>query len=248
MRSRENFWNFIMRSELISINYYQLLGINRNATRDEITRAYRKAIFKNHPDRNPGKEAEKLQISILLNDAYEVLTNNETKTEYDRTISNIDLKRDLQKKKEKNLEFLRKRIKEHILKFDNYYSDLQLKDQYEVVLSHREIKKIIEKQVKIDLNSRFIDLDFVTANDDYNWYFFSPANIYKRKYCVVLNSFENKLFYVLLIEKADYDALFKKRKTYNAGLYFSGKSIKYLDKSLDKYIRCIIHYNKKEGT
>ena len=223
-------------------NYYQLLGINKNATRDEIIRAYRKAIFKNHPDRNPEKEAEKLQISISLNEAYEVLTNNETKIEYDRNISNFELKIELQEKKDKYRNYLRKKIKEHILKFDNYYSDLHIKNEYELRRS-REIMKIIEKQLKIDLSSRFIDYDLVITNDDYYWYFFSPANIYKRKYCVVLNSFENKLFYVLVIEKVDYDALFKKRKTYNAELYFNGKNIKYLDNTLDKYIKCIIHYN-----
>ena len=231
----------MMRSEMIAINYYQLLGINKNATRDEITRAYRKAIFKNHPDRNPGKETEKLKISILINEAYEVLSNNEAKIEYDTHIGNIEVKIDLRKKEEQYLKFLRNRVKEHILKFDNYYSNLHFKNRIEIICSN-EIRKIIENQLKIDLNSRFIALDFETTND-YNWLLFSPHDIYKRKYCLGLNAFDSKLLYVLLIEKTDYDLLFKKRRTNSAPLYFNGENIKYLDNILDRYIKCIIHYH-----
>jgi len=228
------------------MNYYQLLGININATHEEITRAYRKEIFKNHPDRNPGKENEKLQISILLNEAYEVLSNNEKKIEYDKNISKVELKIELkinlQKKNEKYLKYLKKRIKEHALEFENnYFSDLYYKHKYKITYSS-EIKQIIEEQIKIDRNNRLIDLCIVNTRD-YESIFFSPLNIYKRKYCIAMDFFESKLLYVLMIEKDEYDLLFKKRKINYAVLYFDGENIKFMDNILDKYIKCIIHYN-----
>jgi hypothetical protein len=123
------------------MNYYQLLGININATHEEITRAYRKEIFKNHPDRKP-----------------------------------------------------------------------------------------------------FMDLHFEATND-YKFMLYSPTEVYKRKYCLALNFFNSKLLYILVINKTEYDSLFKNRRTNHAVLYFNGENIKYSDKILDCYIKCIIHYN-----
>jgi hypothetical protein len=224
------------------MNYYQLLGININATHEEITRAYREEIFKNHPDRNPGKENEKLHISILLNEAYEVLSNKEAKIEYDKNIINTEIKLDLQKKKEKYLNYLKSRINEHSLKFENnYYSDLHFKNGYEIMFSN-EIEQIIGKLAKIDKNNRFIDLNFETT-DDYKFRLYMPTGVYKRKYCLALNFFKSKLLYVLVINKTEYDILFKKRRTNLAVLYFNGENIKYSDNILDIYIKCIIHYN-----
>ncbi len=64
------------------IDYYKILGISKNATKDDIKKAYRKLARKFHPDVNPGdKEAEKKFKEI--NEANEVLSNPENRSKYD---------------------------------------------------------------------------------------------------------------------------------------------------------------------
>ncbi|AEI88665.1 MAG: molecular chaperone DnaJ [Candidatus Midichloria mitochondrii] len=64
-------------------DYYETLGVAKNASQDEIKRVYRKLAMKYHPDRNPGdKEAERKFKE--LNDAYEVLKDDSKRAAYDR--------------------------------------------------------------------------------------------------------------------------------------------------------------------
>lgn len=64
-------------------DYYEILGVGRNASKDEIKKAYRKLAMKYHPDRNQGdKDAEdKFKEGA---EAYEVLSNNDKKARYDQ--------------------------------------------------------------------------------------------------------------------------------------------------------------------
>lgn len=63
-------------------DYYEVLGVERNATEDEIKKAFRKLAFKHHPDRNHEPDAEAKFKEV--NAAYEVLSNVDKRANYDR--------------------------------------------------------------------------------------------------------------------------------------------------------------------
>jgi molecular chaperone DnaJ len=64
-------------------DYYEVLGVGKSATKDEIKKAYRKLALKYHPDRNPDdKEAEDKFKEAA--EAYEVLSDEDKKARYDR--------------------------------------------------------------------------------------------------------------------------------------------------------------------
>ena len=64
-------------------DYYEVLGVEKNANADEIKKAYRKAAIKYHPDKNPGdKEAEEKFKEAA--EAYDVLSNPDKRSRYDQ--------------------------------------------------------------------------------------------------------------------------------------------------------------------
>ncbi|PJE57403.1 MAG: molecular chaperone DnaJ, partial [Candidatus Portnoybacteria bacterium CG10_big_fil_rev_8_21_14_0_10_38_18] len=58
-------------------DYYDVLGVSKNASQEELKKAYRKQALQWHPDRNKSPEAEKRFKEI--NEAYEVLSDGEKK-------------------------------------------------------------------------------------------------------------------------------------------------------------------------
>lgn len=64
-------------------DYYEVLGVNKNSSAEEIKKAYRKLALKYHPDRNPG-DAEAEEKFKEAAEAYDVLSNPEKKQRYDQ--------------------------------------------------------------------------------------------------------------------------------------------------------------------
>jgi molecular chaperone DnaJ len=63
-------------------DYYEVLGVSRNATVEEVKKAFRRLAFQYHPDRNKSAGAEERFKEI--NEAYEVLSDSEKRAAYDR--------------------------------------------------------------------------------------------------------------------------------------------------------------------
>src|SRR6188508_126201 len=64
-------------------DYYEILGVQKNASADEIKKSYRKVAMQYHPDRNPGDKAAEEKFKEAA-EAYEILSDADKKAQYDR--------------------------------------------------------------------------------------------------------------------------------------------------------------------
>ena len=64
-------------------DYYEVLGVSKTASAEEIKKAYRKKAVQYHPDKNPGDKSAEEKFKEI-SEAYEVLSDEKTRKEYDQ--------------------------------------------------------------------------------------------------------------------------------------------------------------------
>lgn len=119
------------------IDFYALLGVNNNQLNREIKNAYRKLALKYHPDRYQGDINEAEEMMKLLNEAKDVLLNEEKRQEYDNALHSFKQFKTRQQK-----EAERRQARED---YDRWQKETKLKMQQEVKLKDSIIKNFKEK-------------------------------------------------------------------------------------------------------
>jgi curved DNA-binding protein CbpA len=70
-------------------DYYQVLGIGRDATQEEIKRSFRRLALRYHPDHNPEDPKQAEERFKEINEAYEVLSDEARRRQYDYLMSRL---------------------------------------------------------------------------------------------------------------------------------------------------------------
>ena len=69
----------------MATNYYDILGVKKTATADELKKAYRKLAIQNHPDKHPDEKEKYEKKFKEINEAYSVLSDANKRAMYDQT-------------------------------------------------------------------------------------------------------------------------------------------------------------------
>lgn len=81
MKRAEDAWYSF--AAMLRMDYYRVLGVSREASDDDIKKAYRKLVFQHHPDRNPDSKDAEAKIREI-NAAYEIVGDPDKRRSYDR--------------------------------------------------------------------------------------------------------------------------------------------------------------------
>lgn len=84
MKSRDSAVTKAWRKRTVSKDYYEILGVGRDASADDVKKAYRQAALKFHPDRNPDNKEEAERKFKEASKVYQVLSDADKRAQYDR--------------------------------------------------------------------------------------------------------------------------------------------------------------------
>ena len=97
------------------MNFYDMLGVNRDATKEEIKSAYKSLVKKYHPDVNKGVD---IDIIKNLNEAKEILLDDVKRREYDLTLNILNDSKEFSKYKSETYTY---RKQEHNTRYKDVY-------------------------------------------------------------------------------------------------------------------------------
>ena len=86
-------------------NYYEVLGVSRTASQEEIKKTYRRMARQYHPDLNPGDKAAEAKFKDIV-EAYETLSNPELRKKYDEKSSGETVEKPSQKNRKRRQMYL----------------------------------------------------------------------------------------------------------------------------------------------
>ena len=123
------------------IDFYELLGISMDSTKQEIKNAYREMVKKYHPDVNKSEDSNKIIRS--LNEAKEVLLDDEKRKEYDKLLNDIKYSKQFSKEKDETYTAKTEEYKE------NYSENYVTKWQFFINYISNGIDKVWLKILKV---------------------------------------------------------------------------------------------------
>lgn len=135
----------------MSTNYYNILGLNNNASDEEIKKAFRKLALKTHPDKNNGDDTEFKKI----NNAYETLSDPIKRQNYDNSLNNPQ-------PQQPHFNF-------NFDMFTNFFDNINKQPftvkrncyVHKLYISLKEAHKDTTKNVKLELNKKCFDCHII---------------------------------------------------------------------------------------